>query len=245
MWPDIIDDPKWDLVFKCMEGTPESLRQEDLLANEEAENARFREAIIERGALAGLSVVLSPEEFERLMAAPIEEWMVFLHPDQRTLVDRHFNGPARVRGAAGTGKTVVALHRAAALAARYGATTSRKPPVLFTTFVKSLPPVFESLYARLPRGVPGGVEFINVDRLAAHLCARAGQRARVDPNAARRAFNQAYNAVVRPNTPLAGQTRDYLRDEIGAVLKARCVASLGDYLDLERTGRIAIHGTHA
>ena len=220
-----------------MEGTPETLRQEELLANEEAENARFREAIVERGALAGLSMLLPPDEFRHLMSAPIEEWMVFLHPDQRTLVDRRFNGPARVRGAAGTGKTVVALHRAAALAARYGAGTPGSPRVLFTTFIRSLPPVLESLYAKLPQGVPGGVEFINVDKLAARLCTHAGQRARVDPNAARKAFNQAYNAVVRPNTPLVGQTRDYLRDEINAVLKARGITSLDDYLQMERTGR--------
>lgn len=66
---------------------------------------------------------------------------------------------------------------------------------------------------------------------------QAGQRARVDPNAAKKAFNQAYNAVVRPNTPLVGQTRNYLRDEIGAVLKARGITALDDYLQMERTGR--------
>ena len=183
VWPDI-DEAKLDLVLRCMEGTPETVGQEELLANEEAENARFREAIVERGALAGLSVLLSPDEFERLMSAPIEEWMVFLHPDQRALVDRRFNGPARVRGAAGTGKTVVALHRAAALAARYSVKKSGRPSVLFTTFISTLPPVFENLYARLPRGVAGGVEFINVDKLALRLCAAAGQRVRVGANAA-------------------------------------------------------------
>ena len=236
VWPDI-DEAKLDLVLRCMEGTLETVNQDELLANEEADNARFREAIVERGALAGLSVLLAPDEFERLMSAPIEEWMVFLHPDQRALVDRRFNGPARVRGAAGTGKTVVALHRAAVLVARYGAKKSGRPSVLFTTFISTLPPVFKNLYARLPRGVAGDVEFINVDKLALRLCAAAGQRARVDVNAAGRAFNQAYNAIVRQNTPLAGQTRDYLRDEIRAVLKARAVASLDEYLDLERTGR--------
>jgi superfamily I DNA/RNA helicase len=39
-----------------------------------------------------------------------------LHPDQRELVERNYNGPARVAGSAGTGKTIVALHRAAHLA---------------------------------------------------------------------------------------------------------------------------------
>lgn len=39
--------------------------------------------------------------------------LFFLHPSQRRVVDQFFNGPARVSGSAGTGKTVVAIHRAA------------------------------------------------------------------------------------------------------------------------------------
>ena len=237
-WPEVIDDEKWDLVFQCMETTPDAMQQNELLANEEAENARFREAIVERGALGGLSSLLTPEEFERLMAAPIEEWMIFLHPAQRALVDRRFNGPARVRGPAGTGKTVVALHRAAALARRYGSEApAQQPPVLFTTFISSLPPILESLYARLPNGIAGGVEFINVDKLANRLCRETGQPPRLGPNAAKKAFNRAFNTVVRPGTPLHGQTRDYLRDEIAGVLKARGIGSLDEYLGMERTGR--------
>ena len=51
-----------------------------------------------------------------ILAKPIEEWMAFLHPDQARLARRSFNGPSRIRGAAGTGKTVVGLHRAAFIA---------------------------------------------------------------------------------------------------------------------------------
>jgi hypothetical protein len=54
---------------------------------------------------------------EAALAEPIEDWMTFLHQDQARLVRRTFNGPARIRGAAGTGKTVLGLHRAAYLAA--------------------------------------------------------------------------------------------------------------------------------
>ena len=239
VWPELEEDQdKWELIWKCCEGKPETVLQGHLLPDDEAENVRFREAIIQRGALAGLSSLLTPEQVERLMSAPIEEWMIFLHPEQRALVDRRFNGPARVRGAAGTGKTVVALHRAAKLAERYDTNApNKRPPVLFTTFIKSLPPVLENLYLRLPNRVARGVEFINVDRLANQLCREAGHRLRLDRNAAKQRFNRAYNVVVRPNTPLDGQTREYLREEIDDVLKARGVESLDDYLRLERTGR--------
>ena len=56
------------------------------------------------------------EELERALDYPWEKWTVFLHPTQRELVEREFNGPARVSGSAGTGKTIVALHRVAYLA---------------------------------------------------------------------------------------------------------------------------------
>jgi mRNA-degrading endonuclease RelE of RelBE toxin-antitoxin system len=56
------------------------------------------------------------EELERALDYPWEKWTVFLHPAQRQLVERDYSGPARVSGSAGTGKTIVALHRAVFLA---------------------------------------------------------------------------------------------------------------------------------
>ena len=55
-------------------------------------------------------------ELERALDYPWEKWMVFLHPAQREIVECDFNGPARVSGFAGTGKTIVGLHRAVFLA---------------------------------------------------------------------------------------------------------------------------------
>jgi len=67
------------------------------------------------------------EELRRMLDAPLATWMAFLHPSQRSLVERRFNGPTKVTGTAGTGKTVVAMHRA-----RYLARQGRR--VLLTTF---------------------------------------------------------------------------------------------------------------
>ena len=61
-------------------------------------------------------IMADREELERALEAPWEQWTVFLHPAQRTLVERDYGGPARVAGSAGTGKTIVALHRAVHLA---------------------------------------------------------------------------------------------------------------------------------
>ena len=61
-------------------------------------------------------VMTNVEELERALDIPWEKWTVFLHPEQRQWVERDYTGPARVSGSAGTGKTIVALHRAVHLA---------------------------------------------------------------------------------------------------------------------------------
>lgn len=73
------------------------------------------------------------EELERALDAPWEKWAVFLHPVQRQYVENTYNGPARVSGSAGTGKTVVALHRAVHLARLHP-----DARVLLTTFSQTL-----------------------------------------------------------------------------------------------------------
>src|SRR5690606_26430147 len=83
-------------------------------------------------ALRRFRAVEGVEELKAALDAPFEKWAVFLHPAQRSAVDRRWNGPARVSGSAGTGKTIVALHRAVRLAQDAGA------QVLLTTFSERL-----------------------------------------------------------------------------------------------------------
>ena len=78
-------------------------------------------------------VMANVEELERALDFPWEKWTVFLHPAQRELVERNYDGPARVAGSAGTGKTVVALHRAVHLTR-----TNPEARVLLTTFSETL-----------------------------------------------------------------------------------------------------------
>lgn len=78
-------------------------------------------------------VLTNLEELERALDYPWDKWAVFLHPAQRRLVERSYNGPARIGGSAGTGKTIVALHRAVILARQHP-----QARVLLTTFSKAL-----------------------------------------------------------------------------------------------------------
>src|SRR5690606_1601248 len=77
-------------------------------------------------------VVENEQELLQMLNAPLEKWRVFLHPSQRKLVESPANGPVRVLGGAGTGKTVVAMHRARWLSQRLADKPGKK--VLFTTF---------------------------------------------------------------------------------------------------------------
>jgi hypothetical protein len=92
-------------------------------------------------AMRRFRVMSNVEELALALNYPWERWAVFLHPEQRKLVEKDFNGPARVSGTAGTGKTIVALHRAAHLAR-----THRDARILLTTFSV---PLANALQAKL------------------------------------------------------------------------------------------------
>jgi mRNA-degrading endonuclease RelE of RelBE toxin-antitoxin system len=106
------------------------------------------------------------EELERAFDYPWEKWTIFLHPEQRYLVERDYSGPARVAGSAGTGKTIVALHRAVFLA--------RKNPdarVLLSTFSETLANALRTKLRRLISNEPRLGE-----RLEVHALDAIGQR---------------------------------------------------------------------
>jgi hypothetical protein len=164
---------------------------------------------------------------------PIESWMTWLHPRQVRLVSREFSGPARIRGGAGTGKTVVALHRANHLA-------RRGQRVLFTSYVKTVPAVHQALFARLAPVRPDAVTFMTVHKLARQWLKENWIRGRVDEHGAQACFDEAWDAAGR-GAPLLGLGREksYWHDEISTVIKGRGLADFDDYAGLARVGRRA------
>ena len=106
------------------------------------------------------------EELERALEYPWEKWTVFLHPAQRRIVESRYSGPARVSGSAGTGKTVVALHRAVHLAR-----ANPDARVLLATFSDTLANSLRVKLGRLIHNRPGTAE-----RLEAHSMGSIGLR---------------------------------------------------------------------
>ena len=107
-------------------------------------------------------VINNVEELERALDAPWEKWTVFLHPAQRQLVARDYSGPTRVFGSAGTGKTIVALHRAVHLAR-----ADRDARVLLTTFSDTLANALRSRLKLLIGNEPRIAERLEVQSLSA------------------------------------------------------------------------------
>jgi hypothetical protein len=169
---------------------------------------------------------------EGIRKAPIEEWMAFLDPTQARLVRRGFAGPSRIRGAAGTGKTVVALHRAAYLA------RTLEGRVLVTTFVRTLPRVLSALMLRLAPDVADRIDFRSVHSFARDVLVQRGRPVIIDAPTADRIFKDLWEREGKPG--LLGRIDPapaYWQEEIAYVLKGRGLSRFDQYADLPRLGR--------
>ena len=107
----------YEALFLYMAGeTCEQIILERESPPEPVDTTDFATALRRDETRSRFVVIDNDRELEEMFSAPLERWRVFLHPSQRRLVERHWNGPVRVLGGAGTGKTVVAMHRARWLA---------------------------------------------------------------------------------------------------------------------------------
>ena len=166
-------------------------------------------------------------------APALEEWMAFLDPEQARLVRRSFNGPSRIRGAAGTGKTVVGLHRAAYLA------RTQPGVVLVTSFVSTLPAVQASLMKRLAPDIRERIEFVGTQSFAKRLLSDRGIRTNLQPAIADAEFDIVWRTIGKPG-PLGRlePKATYWEDEIDHVIKGRGITTFDEYASIERAGRL-------
>lgn len=176
-------------------------------------------------------VVSDVEELARALDYPWEKWTVFLHPAQRQLVEKDYNGPARVSGSAGTGKTIVALHRAVFLA--------RSHPdarVLLTTFSDTLANALRTKLKRLVSNEPRLAE-----RLEIHAMNAIGQRL-YELNCGSTKLvgaDQLAELIARAGETVKGHkfSRRFLQTEWEQVVDAWQLEKWDDYRDVKRLGR--------
>ncbi|MEZ5380513.1 MAG: AAA family ATPase [Microthrixaceae bacterium] len=184
---------------------------------------------------ARFHVVDGQDELQKMLSQPLAMWRVYLHPSQRHLAYRDsYSGPARVTGGAGTGKTVVAMHRAKALADRLDRPVGK--PILFTTFSRNLAQAIEADLRSL-----GGsdllevVDVLNVDQLAYRVVQEAeGKAPRV---ADAKHCQKLAERVVEERGIVDEFSGEFLINEWEQVVLASDCRSRADYFAVSRTGR--------
>jgi len=183
-------------------------------------------------ALRRFRVVEDVEALQQALDAPWDRWSVFLHPSQQAIVDHAYSGPARVAGSAGTGKTVVALHRAARLASEGPAAR-----VLLTTFSDPLARALEQKLAILVGPRAGVVPKITVApwRGAAEELYQLAEGRR--PQIAGEALVRAALETAARAAGVADISTRFLVSEWTHVIDAWQIASLEAYAEVPRLGR--------
>ena len=209
-----------------------------------------------RAARSTFTWLESDEDLRRAIEGlSFAEWQLFLHPQQRALVERRANGPLRVSGGAGTGKTVIAVHRAVELAKR-DKTDGQEPRILLTTYTRNLADDLRRQIAQLEPRLPfteklsePGVMVSGLDRVARMILQHAG--AKISP-IAQEVIGQPRGRVLtypRENVwqevltlmgdelPEGLRSADFLESEYELIVLPQRVTTLKQYLRVRRPGR--------
>lgn len=182
-------------------------------------------------SLKSFVVVEGEEELRRIMAEPLEKWRVFLHPTQRKIVNKSYSGSARVLGGAGTGKTVVAMHRAKHLAAEL----KDKERILFTTYTANLASdIKDNLRKICTLDEIRRIDVINLDAWVSQFLREHGYPAEIVYE--EKADNLWEEAVM--GTDFSGEFPvSFYEEEYNRVVVAQEAFSLEKYVKASRTGR--------
>jgi mRNA-degrading endonuclease RelE of RelBE toxin-antitoxin system len=176
-------------------------------------------------------IMTNVEELERALDYPWEKWAIFLHPSQKDIVERDFNGPARVAGSAGTGKTIVALHRAVNLVRK-----NRDARVLLTTFSDTLANALRNKLPRLISNEPKLGERIEVHSMNG-ICTRLFELHFGKINIATRADVSRIIEGLADESSEITFTKTFLLSEWLDVVDAWQLDSWEAYRDVTRLGR--------
>ena len=205
------------------------LFKEEKEGSQPAEN--LADALESPLSLKSFVVVEGEEELRRIMAEPLEKWRVFLHPTQRNIVNKNYSGSARVLGGAGTGKTVVAMHRAKHLAAGL----KDKERILFTTYTANLASdIKDNLRKICSLDEIRRIDVINLDAWVSQFLREHGYPAEIAYD--EKADNLWEEAVT--GTDFSGEFPvSFYEEEYNRVVVAQEAFSLEKYVKASRTGR--------
>jgi superfamily I DNA/RNA helicase len=175
--------------------------------------------------------IKSQDDLTSILNAPLAKWRIFLHPGQEKLVTKKFNGPARVLGGPGTGKTVVAMHRARHLARQvFPEKTDR---ILFTTYTANLAESVEQNLRALCVDEMERIEVVHLYAWAVRFMKTQGVDFRVaSDEEIDQSWEEALAVVGDPDFDVG-----FLKQEWALVVQTNGLNTLPEYLQVPRTGR--------
>jgi hypothetical protein len=175
--------------------------------------------------------VKSQDDLTSILNAPLAKWRIFLHPNQEKLVSKKYSGPARVLGGPGTGKTVVAMHRARHLAREvFKEKTDR---ILFTTYTANLAESVEQNLRSLCGDEMERIEVIHLHAWAVRFMRTQGVDFHVaSDEEIEQSWEEALAVVGDPDFDVG-----FLKQEWALVVQTNGITTLPEYLQVARTGR--------
>jgi superfamily I DNA/RNA helicase len=180
-------------------------------------------------------VVDDDEAMLAIMNAPLAQWRVFLHPTQNKLARGDRSGPVRVLGGAGTGKTVLAMHRAKWLAENR-ALAGKK--VLFTTFTRNLAlDIEENLKTLCSADTMSRIEVKNLDAWVSGFMRGRKLEHRIVYDRKQDGALQAWQAALATKDATLDLPDSFYADELEQVVLAQGLTTLDQYRTARRTGR--------
>ncbi|MDQ3060057.1 MAG: AAA family ATPase [Pseudomonadota bacterium] len=180
-------------------------------------------------------VVSDDESMTAILNAPLAQWRVFLHPTQKKLTIGDRSGPVRVLGGAGTGKTVLAMHRAKWLAENR---TAANQKVLVTTFTKNLAADIEQNLRTLCNSETfAKLEVRNLDAWVNAFMRSRKLEHRIVYDRKQDAAYQAWQAALAVKDSSLDLPDNFYENELDQVVLAQGITKLDQYRTARRTGR--------
>jgi len=180
-------------------------------------------------------VVADEETMAAMLNSPLAQWRVFLHPTQRKLAQGDRSGPVRVLGGAGTGKTVLAMHRAKWLAEQR-ATGEEK--VFFTTFTRNLAAdIEENMKTLCSPAVMQKIEVKNLDAWVHGFLRRHKYEHKIIYNRRQDEAGEAWQCAKALEDSSLVLPPGFYEEELERVVLAQGVSSRDEYRLAKRTGR--------
>lgn len=222
-------------------GLEQQMPASSVESGEEADPEDFRAALSSYASQQSFVVVQGEADLKRILDAPLEQWRVFLHPSQRLYVEHDYHGPFRLLGGAGTGKTVVAMHRAKRLAARLLRSGSRQK-VLFTTYSRNLATdIASNLKLICTADEFNTIDVVNLDKLVKDLLMGHGYSGEIWYDGSRdhgndldAAWRKAITSIGVNDSKL---TVSFFKSELSQVIVPQQVRNAADYMRVLRKGR--------